>query len=255
MSDLKKGENSIVKSYLRYISKENMADVDEFVLNSLVRDYDRFSSPLEVETMFSGPGYITYEDASSVRRLTGFNYFDINSALRGRWSYDENGHVNRKDEFLELATKVKSIIAANPSSFDNFVAYRGVSLSYFSEYGIETLEDLVSLEGNFMIDMGFVSTSLLEDKTFFKKNIESGKEYNVMIEYMVPSDFTDGIYVGGKSGFSYHPDEYEYLINAGNMSKVTSVQIGDDGTARVKAVMVPKHLYDDYYKSESTTKK
>ena len=39
------------------------------------------------------------------------------------------------------------------------------------------------------------------------------------------------------------------------MSKVTGVRINDDGTARIQAVMVPKSLYDNYYKNkESNTK-
>ena len=38
-----------------------------------------------------------------------------------------------------------------------------------------------------------------------------GKKYNIMIEYMVPSEFTDGIYIGDNPNFSYHPHEQEYL--------------------------------------------
>ena len=33
------------------------------------------------------------------------------------------------------------------------MAYRGVNLHYFRDYGIETIEDLVSMEGNFLLDI------------------------------------------------------------------------------------------------------
>lgn len=252
---LEKGESRNVNRFLRFISDEDKSNVDEFVLNGLIRDYSRYTSVLEVKECFSNPGYITYDQATDIRGFTGTNYFDINSALRGRWSYHENGNDSRKDEFLMKATKIKSIIASNPVSYGNFITYRGVSLSYFSEYGIDSLEDLSSLDGKFMLDAGLVSTTLLPEQSFFGKEIEKGKKYNVMIEYMVPSEFSDGIYIGDNPSFSYHPDEQEYLINAGNISKVTGVKINDDGTAIVKAVMVPKSLYDDYYKGNESNVK
>lgn len=250
-----KGESRNVNRFLRFISDEDKVNVDEFVLNGLIREYTRCSSIHEVRENFSIPGYITYDQATDIRSFTGTNYFDINSALRGRWTYHENGNFDRKDEFLLRATKIKSIISSNSTSYGDFISYRGVSLSYFSEYGIESLDDLTSLEGKFMFDAGFVSTTLLPEQSFFGKDFEKGKQYNVMIEYMVPSEFTDGIYIGDNPNFSYHPHEQEYLINAGNMSKVTGVKINDDGTARIQAVMVPKSLYDDYYKGKESNKK
>jgi hypothetical protein len=250
-----KGESRNVNLFLKYISDEDRVNVDEFVLNGLIRDYTRCSSVHEVREGFSIPGYITYDQATDIRSFTGTNYFDINSALRGRWNYHENGNDSRKDAFLMQATKIKSIISNNSTSYGDFISYRGVSLSYFSEYGIECLDDLMSLEGKFMIDSGLVSTTLLPEQSFFGKSIEGEKKYNVMIEYMVPKEFTDGIYIGDNSNFSYHPHEQEYLINAGNMSKVTGVRINDDGTARIQAVMVPKSLYDNYYKNKGSNTK
>ena len=252
---LQKGESRNVNRFLKFISDEDIKIVDEFVLNGLIRDYYRCNSIHEVREGFSIPGYITYDQATDIRAFTGTNYFDINSALRGRWSYHENGNDSRKEKFLMQATKIKSIISNNSTSYGDFVTYRGVSLSYFSEYGIESLEDLTSLEGNFLLDTGLVSTTLLPEQSFFGRDIEGGKKYNVMIEYMIPSEFTDGIYIGDNPNFSYHPHEQEYLINAGNMSKVTNVKINDDGTARIQAVMIPKSLYDDYYKGKNNNTK
>lgn len=255
MSELKKGESKIVNRYLKYISKENMQDANEFFLNCFIRDYQRFSSMPEVSSVFNVPGYISYDDAFYIRKLSGYNYFDINSALRDRWSYDENGNVSRKNEFLKIASKISHIIASNSHSFGDFVTYRGVSLSYFKDYGIESLEDLKCLEGKFLFDKGFVSTSLVESSSFFKKSIEPGKDYNVKIEYLVPSEFEDGIYIGGNSTFTYRPEENEYLINGSNLARVASVRIEEDNTATLTAVMIPKSIYDDYYRKKESSQK
>ena len=88
-----------------------------------------------------------------------------------------------------------------------------------------------------------------------RKIVEKNKKYNVMIEYMIPQEFTDGIYIGNNTSFSYHPHEQEYLINAGNLSMVTSVVINDDDTAKIQAIMIPKSLYDDYYKGRKSSSK
>ena len=128
----------------------------------------------------------------------------------------------------------------------------------YSLLNIETekeLVDLKNLEGKFMYDAGFVSTSLLPQQSFFGKDIEKGKNYNIMIEYMVPQDFTDGIYIGNNASFSYHPHEQEYLINAGNISRVTSVKVNEDDTAKICAIVIPKFLYDDYYKGKESKSK
>lgn len=255
MSELKKGESKIVSRFLKYISEENMQNSNEFVLNCLIRDYQRFSSVLEVGTVFDGPGYISYDDAFYIRKLSGYNYFDINSALRDRWSYDENGNIARKNEFLQIASKISHIISSNGHSFGDFVTYRGVSLSYFKDYGIESLEDLKNMEGKFLFDKGFVSTSLIESSSFFKKSIEPGKDYNVKIEYLIPSEFDDGIYIGGNSSYTYRPDENEYLINGSNLARVASVRIGEDNTATLTAVMIPKSIYDDYYRKKESSQK
>ena len=242
-----KGESRKVNSFFRFIRDEDIINIDEFVLNSLIKDYAKYNSIHEVKENFSIPGYISYDDASKIRAFTGTNYFDINSALRGRWTYHENGNDSRKESVLLDASKIKNIIARNSTSYGDFIAYRGVSLSYFSEYGVESLDDLHCLEGRFMLDSGLVSTALIPEQSFFGKNIEGNKKYNVMIQYFIPGEFTDGIYIGNNSIFSYHPEEQEYLINANNISKVIGVKINEDETAVLQAVMIPKSLYDDYY--------
>lgn len=245
-----KGESRNVRRFLKYISDEDKNVVSDFVLNSLIRDYMRCKSVHEVRSSFAIPGYITYDEATDIRSFTGTDYFDINNALRDRWNYYENGDVSRKEEFLRRASKIQSLISANGVSYGDFITYRGTALSYFKDYGIESLEELALLEGKYVLDMGLVSTTLLPEESFFGKEFEPGKKYNIMMEFMIPQEFTDGMYIGDNSSFSYHPHEQEYLINAGNMGKVASVSIDKEHeTAKINVVMIPKSLYDDYYKS------
>lgn len=247
MKKLEKGNSSNVSLLFSYIDESKRMDIDEFVLNSLARKYQRFSSVHEIRDVFYKPNYLTYEDTLYLRAYSGLNFKNINDALRDRWSYINNGHVANKDKFLKNGSRIKSIIEKHPTSVDNFVAYRGVDLSYFKDYGIESLDDLSSLEGKFMLDKGFVSTSLLESNCFFKKENDLGIDYNVKIEYLIPRDFSDGIYIGDNPSLSYSPEQYEYLINTFNLAKVASVKIGKDNTATLTAVMIPKSIYDDYY--------
>ena len=38
-----------------------------------------------------------------------------------------------------------------------------------------------------------------------------------------------------------------YLINSYNIAKVVSVNINDDNTASIVAIIIPKRIYDEYY--------
>ena len=100
-----------------------------------------------------------------------------------------------------------------------------------------------SLRGQMLLDKGFVSTSLVEDRCFYKMENDLGLNYNVKIEYLVPEEFTDGICL---SSLTYSPGQCEYLINAWNMAKVVDVVHDGDGVV-VKACLVPKKVYDEYY--------
>ena len=84
-----------------------------------------------------------------------------------------------------------------------------LTLAGFELEGIETLEDLKSLEGGFLLDKGFVSTSLVEDSCYYRKPNELGLNYNVKIEYLVPEEFEDGVSIGN---VSYCPGQNEYFV-------------------------------------------
>jgi len=255
MNNLEKGENSNVRLLFKYIDDVKKNDIDEFVLNSLTHQYQRFSSLHDIRAVFNNPNYLTYDESLCIREYSGVNFRNINNALRDRWNYNDNGNISEKDRFLKNGTQLRNIIEKNSNSFEDFITYRGVDLSYFKEYGIESLDDLQAMEGKFLLDKGFISTSLLESNCFFKKPNDLGINYNVKIEYLIPKDFSDGIYIGDNPSLSYSPEQYEYLINTFNISKVASVRIDQDNTATLTAVMIPKSIYDDYYKNKECNKK
>ena len=242
---MEKGNNSYVDKFLRFISDEDKVNMDYFYVESLLKNYSSNDSSLLCVSDLS------YEDNDILLNYSGYNYKHINAALRGTWNYEENGDIINKDNYLMLGKRVEEIIGGYPTILnDNIMVYRGVDLDYFKQYGIDSLEDLKELEGKYMLDKGFVSTSIDEDKCFFKKENEMGKNYNIKIEYMIPHEFRDGIFLGENS--SYSSSQQEFLINTSNLSRVSSVTINDDNTAVVRAVIMPKELYDDYYKDKNT---
>ena len=234
--------SSNVKDVFRWIDDEHKNNISEFITDSLYKGY------YQVEDNDFINGNINYDDCSFLREYSGFNYKHINNALRGIWNYEENGHIDNRERFIEDGRRVFDIIENNPSYVDkDYRVYRGVTLSYFREYGISNLEDLVKMKGQFMYDSGFVSTSINLEDSFFMKDNELGLNYNVMINYLMPAYFDDGIFLYGDMTYSGY--EKEYLINKGNLSYVTDVKINQDGTANITAIMVPKRVYDLGYEN------
>lgn len=250
-----KGVSDNVRKTFKFIDDAKREDIDEYVLTCLSHDYHRFSSPIEAEMFLNRPGYLTYDEVSHIREYSGYNFKHLNQALRGKWNYEENGDYSRLDKFLNNATKIKKIIEKYPTAGESFVAYRGVNLFYFKDYGIDSMEDLSAMEGKFLLDRGFVSTSVLERNCFFKKENDFGFDFNIKIEYLIGEDFRDGMYIGNNPNLSYSPEQYEFLINAHNIAKVVKVNVGEDNTAKLTAVVVPKSIYDDYYKKSSQSTK
>jgi len=244
-----KGTNKYVEKFLKFISEQDKINMEYFCLESINREYKKIENSMDISSLLENDE-ISYEDSDFLLNYSGFNYKHINAVLRDTWNYEENGDISKAEEYKKLASKLQQIIMEHPTILnDNITVYRGVDLSCFRQYGIETLEDLKSLEGKHMLDRGFVSTSVQEDRSFFKKENDLGLNYNVQIEYMVPHEFKDGIYLNGST--SYTPMQEEFLINSSNLSKVSSVTINDDNTAIIRATIIPKELYDDYYKNRS----
>lgn len=236
------GVSKDVRQIMRYISPERQNAIGEFYSSCLDREYSVFTDP-ELALMSIPQPPLYGDDADVFLNYSGYNFRNINNAARGRWNYEENGAADRA-QYEEIASRMKRVIDNNQASIGNTKLFRGVTLNYFKDYGINSLEDMDALRGQMLLDKGFVSTSLVEDRCFYRQENDLGLNYNVKIEYLVPEEFGDGICL---SSLTYSPGQCEYLINAWNMARVVDVIYdGNDGVI-VKAVLVPKKVYDEYY--------
>lgn len=239
------GVSKDVRRIMRYISPERQEAMESFCGECSYRQYREFTDP-ELALMSVEQPVLTGEDADVFLNYSGYNFRNINNAARGRWNYEDNGLAD-KTEFEYIASRMKNVIDHNQSSIGNTKLFRGVTLDYFRDYGINSLEEIDALKGQILLDKGFVSTSLVDSKCFYKRENDLGLDYNVKIEYLVPEEFSDGICL---SSLTYSPSQCEYLINAWNISKVIDVIHDGDG-AIVKTVLVPKKIYDEYYSYET----
>ncbi len=244
------GESKYVNTLFQFIDDQSKTDIENFILNSLMKNYEEFTDLNYVQALFTTSNDLSEEELLSLRQYSGTDFRHINSALRDTWTYEKNGNISNKQRYEEDGRNISKIISDHPTYCGNFKAYRGVSIGYFKDYGITSLEDLETMRGKFMFDRGFISTSLIEKNCFFQKENTLGLNYNVKIEYLIPDSFGDGMYLGNNTSSSYNPEQSEYLINAGNMSRVTNVKIEGD-TAVLTAVMIPKSIYDEYYKHQN----
>lgn len=240
------GTNKIVNSYLRMISPEDKMNLDYYFFEMINKSYNQVDSDIDVRRLLTNE-MLSDEESSYIMTYSSFRHEAINAALRGTWSYEQQGNEDI-NKYREIGEKVKSIISNNPTILsDDIVVYRGVNLDYFKQYGICDLEELELLQGQYMLDQGLVSTSLKVENSFYRKNY-TGRVNNVLIEYMIPKEFCDGRLLDCMT--TYRPEEKEYLINASNLGRVSSVVINKDNTAEVRVGIIPKELYDDYYKTK-----
>lgn len=230
------------KRLLKFIDEEHRKYIEDFyILNQNEENY----SNININEIPNNNYLYTNEEMNLLLEYSGWNYKHINNALRDTWNYEENGHIDKKREYLDIGNEISEIIMNKPTNLGNIKTYRGVNLSYFREYGIENIEDLTNLKGTFILDNGFVSTSINEDKCFFKSDNDLGMNYNVKITYLIPEELNDGILLSGN--LSYSPNQEEFLINTSNIALVKDVIINDDNTACITAMIIPKMIYDDYY--------
>lgn len=239
------GISKDLKTTFRFLSEEDKNNISEFYDGCLSRQYREFDD-IEMALMNTDYSNSYSDDVKNMfSNYSGFNYRRINASARGTWNYEKHGHIDDKIRFDEFAGDLKTAIDENQKSIGDVKVFRGVPLSYFSEYGISSLEELESLNGGFLLDRGFVSTSLVDDACYYKKENELGLDYNVKIEYLVPEEFGDGVSI---SNLSYSPGQCEYLINSWNLAKVVGVSMDGDDGAIVSAMLIPKYVYDKAYR-------
>lgn len=242
---------------LRTIGEEYIDYINSYVDNLLREGYVKFNTEEEITEFFkTSISNLTLGDAFDIRGYTGTSFKEINNTLRGTWNYQENGMFteDKANYYRELANSINEIIGKSGIVSSNFIIYRGVDIWAFNKFGVTSLEDLLSLKGQFIYDAGFLSTALIRDRSFFDRELEALTYRNIEIEFLIPGDNEDGIALIGED-LSYSPGQTEYLINKGNLSKVIDVSIDKEkNRALIKMVYIPKKVWDrEYAKNRNST--
>ena len=242
-------KNKTVESILRYMSDAEKDDSYNYLnyidgvrpvsFNDRDTLYRVFNE--KIEDFKDG---LTFNDLESIRSYTGYNFRNINAILRHKWNYYENGKLddNIKRDYLEKGKKIEKLIDTFPPIDLCFNTYRGVTLSYFKDYGINNIEDLVNLKNKFIYEEAFTSTSIINGSHFFNKENERGINYNVEIVYKIDGNYSSGALLLDDD-LTYSTSQAEYLINKDSLSKVDDVVINGD-TATIYVTLLPSKLWD-----------
>jgi hypothetical protein len=262
---MEKGLSKITKYLFQYLEPGKQEEIDIYLSDILTRDYLTLESQEQVSEIFGSIAAeftygLTYEEALSLRSYTGFSHKEINALLRNKWNYEQHGKLTdeKRDEYTEIGQKVERVVFKFPSLDKNIKVYRGVTIDQFFDYGIYSIEDLIAMEGKFFYDSGFTSTSLVRERSLYKKKAFQIGTRNIEIEYLIPEECHDGALLLDEYT-SHYKAENEYLINSGSLIRILSVDVDiPNNTAFLKAVLVPKKIWDPMavkYLEEETAKK
>ena len=253
------GVSRDVRSIFRFLTPEKKEEIAFFTHDEEAEEYIALQSDAEAEEMFDDVSHqfistLSGQDLETLKHYTGFSYKEINAIMRNKWNYEENGELTpeKKLNYQKKGYEISEILQRCPSLNTNLKVYRGTSLRQFHEYGIFSLSDLKAMEGQYMYESGFTSTSLVRKRSLLGMSNFFTGERNIEIEYLVPACCQDGGLLLGTLA-SYYDTEYEYLINTGSMSKVLSVEVDEKNKkAFVRALLIPKMLWDPPYMVEET---
>ena len=237
---MEKGKSRDTCLISKYLDKDTKDEIDLLVTEASLKDNQTPDFEEDIIDFFKETTHIDIED---IRRYTGYDYKSINAVLRDNWTYEENGIKTEKKttELRKLSERISSLIEKFSSTKSQFKTYRGTTIREFKKYGINTLEDLLSLTNQYLYDTGFTSTSLQEDTSYFKKTVH--EEYcNIEIIYIIPENSNDGIPLLNDQ-LSYSKNLNEYLLDRCTLSKVLGVKI-EGNTAVITTVLIPKHIWD-----------
>jgi len=246
---MKKHESRITNMLLNMLDANVKLEIDDYVkcvgdlnfvsMNSIDDIYNVFGASI-VNFISS----LSEEEKIVLRSWTGYNFRNINAILRGNWDYDTNGKLTEDNgiQYRKIANLISEIVDKYTLPNTNFIAYRGVSVDAFSQYGISNIYELSNLSGKFMYEQGFTSTSLLRKTSYFNKDIGDGRKYNIEIKYLI-TEYFDGGSLLVDNDLSYSVNQNEYLINKNSLLKIIDVKIEDD-KAYVTVVPIPKKIWN-----------
>lgn len=252
MSETQKGTSWTTRYLLKTLGPEKCQELSLYSQDVLKEEFTEFTSEEQINEMLSDivKEYIeklSINEIGDLRFYTGYDYRFINNTMRGKWNYEENGLLTseKKEYYRNLGESIYQIINKFPSLPMNIKSYRGVSIKAFFDYGITSLEDLVYMEGQYIYESGFSSTSLLRNVSYFgREDLGWHDTCNIEIEYSIPSLCKDGAILL-TDVLSYSKSQMEYVINSGSLTKITSVDIDkENNTAKLKAILIPKSLWD-----------
>ena len=251
-------QNRITNSVLRMIGEETMDNVEKYTDTVIDRSYKTFNSIEDVKSFFDGYLDNVYsnsnlDDIENIRYYTGTSFKDINAVLRDNWNYEVNGLLtdDKKNEFLNISRNLSNSMNKVSNELPSDIkVYRGVTLASFKDYGINSISDLKSMVGQYFYERGFTSTSLLRESSAFNSNSNYWKDRNIEIEYLIPSEFSDGLPLITKD-LCYTGVEHEFLINTGSLCKIVDVMVDED-KAYLTAVFIPKKVYDKTYSDQQS---
>lgn len=259
---MEKGTNYNVSYLLRYIGEEKRKELDCYIKEMLLKSYQQFDSEIKISEFFNNflneyLSKLSYDELENLRSYTGLQFRNINAVLRNNWNYEVNGKLTPelKERSIELAKKIRYAINKAPQLNIGIKTYRGVSIASFQSYNIFTLNDLLLLEGKYLYEEGFTSTSLIKEKSFFYTDpfTLTGKP-NILIEYLIPENSDDGIALLNES-LSYSTNQQEFLINSSSLFKVISVRIDEkNNVAYMQVMLVPEKIWNlqDYEMERSS---
>ena len=104
--------------------------------------------------------------------------------------------------------------------------------------------------GQYFYERGFTSTSILRETSAFSSELDCWKTRNIEIEYLIPSEFNEGLPLITKD-LCYTDIENEFLINTGTLCKIVDVMVDED-KAYLTAVFVPKKIWEKGYTDQQT---
>ena len=186
MSNTQKGTSWFTRYIKRSLGEEKNNEINSFIEESMSEEFFDFSSEAEIheylgEIVKQYVYSLNMDEISDLRFYTGYDFRNINNTMRGKWNYEENGLLTqeKKDMYNELGERIYKVINKFPQLNLNIKAYRGVNIKAFWDYGVYTLDDISVLEGQYIYESGFSSTSLLRSNSFFEKQSEWGSHCNV----------------------------------------------------------------------------
>ena len=258
---MEKGTNYNVTYLLRYIGIQKQEELKMYIKEMLSQNYQQFTSISQIDKTFNDfirvyLNKLSLSDIAALRGYTGLQFRNVNAVLRNNWNYEVNGRLTSKlkEESLNIAKNIRQALNKAPEISDGIKTYRGVSIASFQSYNIFSLNDLKTLEGNYLYEEGFTSTSLIKEKSFFYTDpfTLTGKP-NILIEYLIPSGSDDGAILCGET--SYSPSQSEFLINNSSLFHVTKVSVDEkNNLAYMQVLLIPEKIWNFHdYEMERTS--